>query len=364
MKIINQIITYFVGGLFIFSGAIKLNDPVGTQIKLEEYFEVFANDFAEIFRDFMPIALPLSVFLCVAEIVLGVSLLTNFKRRTTIHLLFGLIIFFTFLTFYSAYFDKVTDCGCFGDAIKLTPWESFGKDILLTILIGILMFQQSSFDNVFHKPAGMLVIGFFIASVLAAVYAIQHLPFVDFRNYKVGNNIPELMKRPKVPCKMIYEMSKDGEKFVFEEYPKDKSLKLDTSYIANESECLAKIQDYSFWSDTSDYTKESLIGKKLLILIQKTDSDDSEIYKQINELTKQTQELNIENVLITSVDSKTFEAFRHEQQLAMPYYFADSKLIKTIMRSRVGLTFLKDGQIMGKWHYNDIPSIEKLKELQ
>src|SRR5690606_19996319 len=128
-----------VGVLFIFSGLIKINDPAGTAIKLEEYFEVFGADFGSFFLNFKPMSLVLAVILNVLEIVLGVALLMRWHLKTVLNFLLVLIIFFTFLAFYSAYFSKVTDCGCFGDAIKLTPWESFTKDLVLLVMIIILM---------------------------------------------------------------------------------------------------------------------------------------------------------------------------------------------------------------------------------
>jgi uncharacterized membrane protein YphA (DoxX/SURF4 family) len=121
-KILDQFSRFFVGGLFIFSGLIKLNDPVGTEIKMHEYFDVFANDFASFFKVFIPYALEIGFIMVVLEIVLGVALLINYRMSITTKVLLVLLLFFTFLTFYSAAFNKVTDCGCFGDAIKLTPF--------------------------------------------------------------------------------------------------------------------------------------------------------------------------------------------------------------------------------------------------
>ena len=125
----------FVGLLFIISGLIKLNDPLGFSYKLQEYFgsDVLNIPFLE------PYALGISVMVVVFEVVLGVFLLIGYKPKFTVYSLLAMIVFFTFLTFYSAYFDKVKDCGCFGDALKLTPWESFTKDLVLLVLIVILV---------------------------------------------------------------------------------------------------------------------------------------------------------------------------------------------------------------------------------
>src|SRR6478609_8621786 len=114
-KIIDQFSRFFVGGLFIFSGLIKINDPIGTEIKMEEYFEVFAQDFGSFFHYFIPWSLEIGLLLIVLELALGVAILIFYRMQKTTWVLLALMVFFTFLTFYSAYFDKVTDCGCFGD---------------------------------------------------------------------------------------------------------------------------------------------------------------------------------------------------------------------------------------------------------
>ena len=147
MKIIYTLSRYLVGVLFIFSGLIKINDPVGTQIKLEEYFEVFSSDFTPLFEYLVPLALFLSVILCTLEVIIGIALILNYRMKITSSILLSLIVFFTFLTFYSAYFNKVTDCGCFGDAIKLTPWESFTKDIILLLFSLIIFFLTNKFKQ-------------------------------------------------------------------------------------------------------------------------------------------------------------------------------------------------------------------------
>jgi uncharacterized membrane protein YphA (DoxX/SURF4 family) len=143
MKIIQQAARVAVGALFIFSGLIKLNDPTGTAIKLEEYFQVFSQDIAAFFDFFIPAALFLAIVLSVLEVVLGIALLIAYRMRITAMLLLIIIVFFTFLTFYSAQFEKVTDCGCFGDAIPLTPWQSFYKDVILLTLIVIIVITIS-----------------------------------------------------------------------------------------------------------------------------------------------------------------------------------------------------------------------------
>ena len=159
MKFITQISRLLVGTLFIFSGLIKLNDPMGFSFKLDEYFapDVLNMPFLQ------PYALSLAVFIVILEVLLGVALLLGHPKKITAWLLLLMIVFFTFLTFYSAYFNKVTDCGCFGDAIPLTPWESFGKDVVLTLLILIIFTNLKYIKPLFSNVVNWVII------VLAAI---------------------------------------------------------------------------------------------------------------------------------------------------------------------------------------------------
>ena len=359
MTIIIQILRFAVAGLFIFSGLIKINDPVGTAIKLEEYFEIFAVDFASFFHFFIPFALPLAVLLCVAEVVLGVALLVGFWSRLTVWKLLGIIVFFTALTFYSAYFNKVTDCGCFGDAIKMTPWQSFGKDVALFFMIIVLAIFQKKLPQQNTRLALIstslsLVLAFFIA-----IYAIRHEPPIDFRAYKVGNHIPSLRKS-SVSCQYVYVMEKDGKQEEFSVYPTDTTYKFKSSYVANAEECKPKITDYSLWNDDGDFTEESLKGNKLVVIVKKV-QDEKENFQKINQLLASVK--TADKVVFTAVGGEQFEEFRHKMQLAAPYYFADLVLLKTIIRADPAILLLQDGTVKGKWHYNDLPEATQIDAL-
>lgn len=362
MKFISKFCWLFVGVLFIFSGLIKINDPVGTAIKLEEYFEVFSTDISPIFKSFEPYSLFLSIFLSAAEIVLGVALLVRWKLKTILVLLLLMIVFFSFLTFYSAFYDKVTDCGCFGDAIVLTPWESFTKDIVLLIMIIILLFTQHHLKPLV-RPATGAVIAIITAaiSVMVGWYAYEHLPYIDFRAYKVGNNIPALMQ-PSAPLRYKYIMVKDGQEQEFEEYPTDESYTF-KQMVAINPEDGPKITDFNVWNDEGDYTQEVLTGNKLLILVQNVEKAQDANFKEINKLVKAAEQQGITPMVITSSSGPEFEAFRHEVNLAAPYFYGDGTVLKTIIRSNPGIVLLQDGTVKGKWHHNDTPDIEEVQEL-
>jgi uncharacterized membrane protein YphA (DoxX/SURF4 family) len=364
MNVAVQIARFLVGGLFIFSGIIKINDPVGTAIKLEEYFTVFATDFAPFFTAFVPFALFLSVVLSVLEVVLGVAVLLNYRMKITAWILVGLIVFFTFLTFYSAYFDKVTDCGCFGDAIKLTPWQSFIKDIILLVLVVFIFLYRKTLEPVLSSKASDISIGLVTAlNIFLAVYAIQHLPYIDFRPYKVGKNVPAQMMPEEDPV-IEYVFLKDGEQVRSKEFlSTDNGYEYVEAKVINEEKTIPKISDYQVTNiEGEDFTEQTFEGNKLLIIIHDASKADVENVKDINRLVEVLPS-SIEPMVLTSSSEKVFDAFRHEVQLAVPYYFTDATVLKAMIRSNPGLMLLQQGTVLGKWHGNDVPdagTIEKL----
>ncbi|MBF9252872.1 DoxX family protein [Pontibacter sp. 172403-2] len=362
MRFISKFCWLFVGVLFIFSGLIKINDPVGTAIKLDEYFEVFAVDFAPFFLSLRPLALFLSIFLSSLEIALGVALLLRWRLKSILTALLVLIVFFTFLTFYSAYFNKVTDCGCFGDAIKLTPWQSFTKDLILLVMIVVLLFTQRYLPPLTRPRTGAAVTAFAaILSVGIGWYAYEHLPFIDFRPYKIGNNIQALMK-PAAPLRYKYVMLKNGEEQEFEVYPTDESYKF-KEMIAINPEDGPKITDFNVWNDEGDFTQEIFTGNKLLIIVQSVATADREDIESINKLVQAAEQNGIQPIVVTSSSGQDFEMFRHEVNLAAPYYYGDGTVLKTIIRSNPGLVLLQNGTVKGKWHHNDTPDMEEVKGL-
>lgn len=354
---------YLVGILFIISGLIKVNDPVGTQIKLEEYFEVFASDISGVFHVFVPYALFLSVFLSVLEVVLGVALLLRYRMRITTSILLVMIVFFTFLTFFSAYTGKVTDCGCFGDALKLTPWQSFGKDLVLLVLILILFLKRGKIKREKEKtPArAAWVAGSAVLCTVLAWYAIEHLPFIDFRAYKEGNDIGRLMQ-PSEPYRYSYIMTRGGEEFKLEQYP-DASEGYEYKDMTLENpEAQPLITDFAVWNNEGDFTEEILQGAKLVVVVHFAGKADTDHINEINSLAGGLEGA-AQSMVLTSSDQASFDAFRHTHQLAVPYYFADATLLKTMIRSNPGVILLQNGKVLKKWHHNDVPTTEEVKDL-
>ena len=358
-----RIARFMVGTVFVFSGLIKLNDPVGTQIKFEEYFEVFAQDIP-LLRDFflalVPLTLPMSVLFCAAEIILGVALMVSCKPKVTVWLLFFLITFFTFLTFYSAYFNRVTDCGCFGDAIKLKPWTSFTKDVVLMVLILFIIGHR---NRITPRNNGWFVGLTTVLTLGLGIYAIEFLPPLDLLPYAVGKSIPAQMK-PSEPLRYKYIMEKSGKSTTFEQYPTDPTYKFKEMVLINER-AKPKITDYRVWNDDleGDFTQQTFEGNKLFVIVKSTKDIDAGSIPAIRSLVRNLRGSPVGTFILTSVGDDEINAFRAQYQLGIKYYKVDATVLKTIMRANPGTWLLKDGVVRGKWHYNTTPDAAEVKNL-
>ena len=304
------------------------------------------------------------MILIILEVVLGVAILIFWRMNLSTWLLLLMMTFFTFLTFYSAYFNKVTDCGCFGDAIKLTPWESFTKDVVLMVFVLHLFWYRKSYKPVLRIREGNgVVLAVVLISFFLGIYAIKHLPFIDFRAYRTGNNIPQQMLPQEQPI-IEYTFVKDGKEVHATQFlTSDDGYKYISSRVLNEDKVKPKITDYSVSSpEGDDKTQYTFEGARLLIVIFDVQKASTENIKEINALTKQL-EGKVDCFVLTSSGSDIMEAFRHEHQLAVPYYFADATVLKTIIRSNPGIALWNNGTVLGNWHHHDTPSAEDILNL-
>ena len=362
MNYIVQISRVIVGVLFIISGLIKLNDPVGFSFKLEEYFSPSVLDIPFL----MPLALTISLVVVIVEVILGITLLLGFKKELTIWSLLLMIVFFTFLTFYSAYFNKVTDCGCFGDAVKLTPWQSFWKDIILLVLI-LILFVGRRFINPILKPytTRILVLVGIVFCCSLAFYVINHLPVIDFRPYKIGANIQEGMVIPEDAPKPIFEyawkFNNNGEERIVVtngEYPQ-----VDGDFIGVETEEIQKgyeppIHDFTLELDGADQTSSLLEEEKLVMVIAyDLAKTEASVYPEIKEVTDKALEKNYKVIGMSASNAEWTVPYTEKYDLDFPFYFTDETTLKTIVRSNPGVLVLEKGTILQKVHYNDVDEL-------
>ncbi|MDB9911436.1 DoxX family membrane protein [Flavobacteriaceae bacterium] len=368
MKVLVGVSRIFVGVLFIISGLIKLNDPVGFSFKLGDYFapEVLNLPFLE------PYALVIAVLVVILEVLLGVMLIVGYAKKFTLWSLLLMIVFFTFLTFYSAYFNKVTDCGCFGDALKLTPWESFSKDIVLLVLI-LVLYKGSRYIQPFFSK-GVRSITVFISLILClwlGLHVLEHLPVIDFRAYKVGTNITKGMQTPADAPRAVYQY-----KWSFDVNGQQKTVtnrgedpKIDGILLGVETSVLQKgyeppIHDFSIERDGIDYTTQMLEEENLLVVIAyNLDVAQNDGFVAIKKVTDTAIEKGYTVIGVSASSTPETEKIAAKYDLDFKFYFCDMTALKTIIRSNPSIMSLEKGTILQKLHFNDVDQL-KLKALK
>ncbi|APS40644.1 BT_3928 family protein [Salegentibacter sp. T436] len=363
MKLLVGISRVLVGVLFIFSGFIKLNDPLGFSYKLQEYFspEVLGLEFL------VPYSLVIAIILVVFELVVGIMILIGYLPKFTVWSLLLMIVFFTFLTFYSAYFNKVTDCGCFGDAIPLTPWQSFIKDVILLIFILILFFNRKLITPVLHPISHRWIIFLsFMLSFWFCYHVLMHLPVLDFRAYKIGNNIPELMEVPEDAQKAVYEYEwtflHNGEEVNVTtdgSYPNQEGEFVEVQTTMVEEGYVPPIQDFEIEKDGEVMTIQILNAEKLFMVVAYDLSHtEQEGFKAIQKLAAEADEKGYKVVGLTASNDADQEKIINKFKLDFEFYQVDKKVLQTIVRSNPGLLVLKSGTITQKKHWFDAEDIK------
>ena len=364
MKFLVQIARIFVAITFIFSGFVKLVDPLGSSYKFQEYFgaDVLNLEFL------IPFALPFSILLIIAEILLGVMLVIGFKPKFTTWSLFLLTLIFLFLTWYSAYYNKVTDCGCFGDAITLTPWETFYKNIILIALIAFLLFKVDKINSIFGQKILKLVTfvcGF--AFFYITYYVLVHLPIIDFRAYAVGKNIPEGMIYPEGAKKSvyndtwIYNVSGEDKEFTTEEKPWEIE---GATFVDRKTKLIEKgyeppIHDFTMEKDDVDFTEFLMQNERLMLVVmynlQKT---DIEALKNMKEVISKAQQNGYDVYAFSSSPKASYDLMKKEAGIDIELLFCDETTLKTIIRANPGIVILNKGTVIGKWNALDYKKVE------
>ncbi len=363
MKLLVGFSRILVGVLFIFSGFIKLNDPLGFSYKLQEYFspEVLGLDVL------VPFSLVIAIVLVVFELVVGIMLLIGYLPKFTVWSLLLMIVFFTFLTFYSAYFNKVTDCGCFGDAIPLTPWQSFIKDLILLFFILILFFNRKYITPVFNPISHRWIIFLsFMLSFWFCYHVLMHLPVFDFRAYKIGNNIEELMQVPEDAQKAVYEyewtFKQNGEEIKVVTngtYPNQEGEFIGVETTMIEEGYVPPIQDFQIEVDGENITDEILNAEKLFMVVAyDLAHTEQEGFKAIHDLAEEAEEKAYKVVGLTASNEEDQQKIRDKFNLDFEFYQVDKKTLQTMVRANPGIMVLENATITQKKHWFDAADIK------
>ena len=354
------IIRWIVGLLFIFSGLIKANDPLGLSYKMQEFFEAWnwysLNDYT----------LFLSLVMNVFEVLAGIAVIIGWNMRLFSWLLLLLIIFFAFLTGYALFSGKIKTCGCFGDCLPLTPAQSFTKDLILFVLILILFIYKNQITSSVKTSAaiGFLLLCIAGVSVLQG-YVMKHLPLLDCLPYKKGNNIVQQMQPPPnaIPDSivMVFKYKKDGKvkEFTAENLPDD----LDLTYefvdredkVVRQGNATPPISDFALFNLNGDDVTTSVLNStnKYVMLFAKdfstfTDWNNDDFKK----LQQQLQQKNIPLFIVTADKTHGAALFNHTKNITV--LICDGTVIKTAARVNPTYFVMHGADILNKFSYVDL----------
>ncbi len=374
MKICLSVSRIFLGLLFVFSGFVKVVDPWGTAYKFTDYFTAFGWDF---FYDF---ALVFSVLLSVAELLIGICLLLRLKMKVTTMAALSFMVFFTLLTLWIALTNPVSDCGCFGDAIKLGNWETFIKNLIM-LPIAIFLFTKRNHISHFSTSVKewIYVCLFGLYGVGISVYSYLYLPIIDFLPYYIGQNIPQAMSIPKekendidvYDITLIYE--KDGVQHHFTQDSFMKSqLWSDTTWKYVDTKTVLVKEGYK--PPIAHLTLNTVEGINILDSVLHSGNFFWGIVRNANKLNQSdleklekiavfAQQNKVGFYLLTSSALDQMQQKLNESQWSTPIYFTDDTELKSMLRANVGLIYINHGIISGKWSNYEMPIFSTLEEI-
>lgn len=352
---------------FIFSGFVKAVDPMGSVYKISDYLTAFGWD---IFPDYMIriLAVALSSF----EFFLGINLLLAIRRKITTGLIMLFMLVMTPLTLYLAIANPVSDCGCFGDAVKLTNWETFWKNIILLVFaVSVLKWNTRMFRIMTWRVQWIVSIYSLVFIVGISVYCLNNLPVFDFRPYKTGTDIKEAMSIPEgaelSEFKTTFILEKNGIKkeFTLEDYPTDTTWKfIDSKTVVIKQGYEPPIQNFSIslLPEEYDITDEILNDTTytfLMIMPSIEKASDTNI-DRINDLYDYCLDNGYKFYCLTASQSKMIKFWKEYMGAEYQFCLTDETTLKTIVRSNPGMMLLKNGIIINKWHHKQLPTDEQL----
>ncbi len=362
MKILLWILRIIVGGLFIFSGLVKANDPLGLSYKMNEFFEVWNMHWMESY------SLALSITMIGFEIIAGVAVLIGAAFRVFSFLLLLLTAFFTFLTAYVLFSGKIKECGCFGDCIKISNEETFWKDVILLVFVIILFLFRKKIKPVFsgYPTASLMILTTFFAFGVQW-WALEHLPFHDCLPYKIGANIKEKTLPPpgSTPDEYsdIFIYEKDGvqKEFTTDNYPwEDTTWKYvdRITKLVKKGNADPEIKDFIITDLSGNEHTEEILNEPYVFLLFLKDPEKAreDNVASLQSLIKKCNQLNIPFYVLTSGNMERSKEWLEENKI-VPNDMLVFDLVanKSALRSNPGLMLLQQGVIRGKWSFRDYP---------
>ena len=371
MKTLRIISRTILGLTFMFSGFVKGVDPLGFSYKLLEYFEAYHMQWL----NSLVIFLVLTLF--VIEFTIGVMLVFGVKPKLSSWLAFLMMFFFTGLTLLSAINNPVSDCGCFGDAIKLTNWQTFYKNVVLIIFALVLIFTNKYARPAFTGKIEIIVTALGAGTILfVSIYSLRHLPLIDFLPWKVGNKISEQVVAipEKSEPTLIYKDKVTGKRdtFTSKTLPWKDSVKMSKLEFVDQGPKKiiqefkeAPIHDFVINDLDGNILNDKIVanpGFQFILVSYDLNKTQKKAYATINKFVEGCDKDTISFVGLTGSIPETIDSFRHEVQAMFPFYNVDETALKSMIRSNPGLLLLKNGKVIAKWAWRDIPEYSKVKE--
>jgi len=382
----NIVVTAMVGGKEIYNKTISLNiekTAIEEAIDVSKYLNK-SSWLVGFYKGLGGFATAIAMAICLLEIFLGLCLLIGFKSRFTVWMLLLMTLFFTFLTFYSAYYNKVTDCGCFGDFIKLKPWDTFKKDVVLTILILWLFFTGRYIKPIFSpKFAKTLLILSMSVFTLFTMYCYLYLPVFDFLKYSEGSNLRERIAVPEGALKydliekvMLYKDSTGKEVTVT--YNSENNTFIPNipekgTFIKTVSEKTLKeaykpeIHDWSnIYNANGVDVADSIMDAKgytLLLVSIYLDEVHKNVQPKLNKIYTSWAQTGHGFYAMTSSGGAAIDEYRQTKEVMYPFCSVDNKLLASMIRSNPGLILIKDAVVIKRWPFRHLPTGEELEQL-
>lgn len=350
------ILRFILGLLFAFSGFVKAVDPQGTEIKISEYLDAFG--LASVLPDWLPILG--SLLLACAEFMIGICLLVNYQPKTFSLLSLLFMVVMTPMTLWLAIDNPVSDCGCFGDAVVLTNWQTFWKNVfLLVCAISLYIYLKCVITQPWCHAKALLPLLALLSVIGVQYYALHYLPLIDFRPYRVGADIragmivPDDAERPVYATEMVFERNGERRSFSLEDYPDSTWQYVSTEVRLVKAGYQAPIHDFSIVEAMShdDVTDRILsLERVYLVLSPDLKKADTVSASPINELYKYCLSENIPFYFITASTEEAFREWKNVTHAQYPYYQMDGTTIKTMIRANPGVMELRRGVVTNKWN--------------
>ena len=359
------------GLVFIFSGFVKVIDPLGSAYKFQDYFLAFETPWL------FPTALPLSILMSSLELVIGVAVLMGLKMRYSAWGALLFMGFFTPLTLYIALTDPVPDCGCFGDAIIISNWDTFYKNVFILAAAILVFVYRKKIRPLWSETKDWYLVGATSLMVVGlSFYCLAYLPIIDFRPWKVGNDIREQLTPTEEVADtfLIFENQETGEtsEYPVNDYPwddpewsalwtyKDQRREVTQPFIEAPITNFYIEDEFGF-----DLTEPILYEEdyQFMVVAYNLETTRAKTFvRKINPLALEAENHGYPFFVLTGASFENIDAFRHEYQTPYPFYQSDAIALKTIIRSNPGLLLLKDGVVIAKWPHRRIPTFNQISK--